>query len=89
MIAREANMDGELHVEGDCCGDDTILGRACPRCGARQHRQPVYSAIAELCERCPADQHQWRPRGTYRTDSMHDGAGVAGSFTISSTLKRP
>ena len=82
MSAREAVMDGELHVEGECCDEDSILGRACPRCGARQHRQPVYGGIADLCERCPADQHQWSPRGSHLTDDMHDGAGVAGSFTI-------
>lgn len=71
-------MDGELHVEGECCGEDDIMGRECPRCGGRLHQQPVYGGIANNCEVCG---DHWFPRGTFATDHMVDGAGAAGSFT--------
>lgn len=59
---REACMDGELHVEGECCGENRIMGRVCA-CGGRLHQQPVYGGIADLCERCPRDESHWYPLG--------------------------
>lgn len=81
-LPREADMDGELHVEGECCGDGDIMGRECRKCGARRHQQPVYGGIADLCERCPEDADHWYPRGTYRTEEMVGDDGVAGSFLL-------
>jgi hypothetical protein len=63
--AREANMDGELHVTGACC-IDSIMGDDCPKCGGILHQQPVYHGIADLCEVCDIDV--WEPFGTYGTD---------------------
>lgn len=85
-MTREANMDGELHVEGECCGEGSILGRTCTKCGGRLHRQPVYGGVAELCERCPEDAAQWHARGTYRTDDMAGTEGKAGSFVIATPI---
>lgn len=83
---RETNMDGELHVEGECCEPGrSILGRWCRDCGARVHCQPVYGGIAETCEACPRHARHWETRGTYRTAEMADGVGVAGSSVVRAT----
>lgn len=78
---REANLDGDLHVEGakDCCH---ILGETCRRCGGFQHGQPVYGGILDVCEHCPDDADFWKPRGTYKTNYMIDGVGVTGSEVV-------
>lgn len=57
---RQADMDGDEHTTArDCC---TILGRTCQKCGGFVHVQPVYGALAELCEGCPEDAHYWHGR---------------------------
>jgi hypothetical protein len=53
---RTADLDGEIHTEGECCKSWS----PCPRCGARQHTQGIYGGLMTLCERCPADADYWR-----------------------------
>lgn len=59
---REANLDGSIHVEGDCC---VRVVEPCRRCGGPRHVQGAYGALLELCERCPEDAEAWQPAGTY------------------------
>lgn len=57
---RCSDMDGDEHTTArDCCA---ILGRECRKCGGFVHVQPVYGALAELCEGCPEDAHYWHAR---------------------------
>lgn len=59
ILPRWTVMDGEYHVEGDCCRPGDGLGRTCRVCGSRVHTQPVYAGIFEVCERC--NDHDWQP----------------------------
>lgn len=78
---REANLDGVLHVSGECCGEHSIRGRRCPLCGGRVHVEPVISGDMEVCEDCPGESAgYWRPRGTYLTHTRDAGVGVATSM---------
>ena len=76
----EINIDGEIHVAGECCGDGYVTGSVCRRlvdgvaCGARVHEQPVYGGIATTCERC--DRKDWSVAGTYIKDSGGFCVGV-------------
>ena len=87
--AREANLDGELHVEGECCHERSILGMTCRAdgCGGRVHRQPIYGAIMEVCERCASDRPIWHTRGFFLTEAMVDDVGVEGSIVIGQRQK--
>lgn len=77
----EADLDGALHAAGVCCGEGSVLGRACRRegCGGRIHVQPFHRGQLRVCERCEADRGYWHPRGSYLTDRMVGGFGVEGS----------
>ena len=85
----EANLDGSLHVKGECCGPSSILGGRCPACGGRRHAQPIYGAIWYCCERCEDDADCWRPRGTFQcrgflTEKVID-VGFVGDEVIGET----
>lgn len=66
---RETNMDGSLHIEGDCCSHTRCYrlrdGRNCE--GVR-HFQGIYGGYMEACEVCPQDVEHWEPEGTYCRD---------------------
>ncbi len=72
---REANLDGSLHVEDDCCRSS----ERCRRCGGRQHTQGTtyYGGLITVCEGCSCDEDLWKPRGYYRTSEPH-GPGITG-----------
>lgn len=81
----EANLDGQLHVKGGCCGPSSILGGRCRACGSRLHRQPIYSGIWDCCERCEDDAGNWLPRGTFRCRGLDDrerDVGQAGDEVV-------
>jgi hypothetical protein len=69
---RHINLDGMLHfVGGVVCGCRVsgIMGKACRKCGALVHQQPIYGGIAEACERCDDDWIDGEP-------PKHDEIGV-------------
>jgi hypothetical protein len=80
----EADLDGTLHVAGECCGEGSILGRVCrrPGCEGRLHVQPICGGLCEVCERCEVERDHWRPRGTFLTDQMLGGFGVEDSSVL-------
>lgn len=53
-------IDGELHVEGQCCSPSGHGGSRCPKDGGRVHKQGVYGGMAYCCERCEHDAHYWQ-----------------------------
>lgn len=60
-LTRWIVLDGEYHVERDCCSPDGGLGKVCGKCGGRVHTQPVYAGLAEACEGCDTDWQQGPP----------------------------
>lgn len=56
---RWTNMDGQIHVTGECCDTGPMSGKACHKCGALVHQMPVYGGIMEICEKCPSDAECW------------------------------
>jgi len=66
MSAREADLDGMLHVEGgSCCRP----AGPCRACGGRRHIQGAFGGMLEVCEGCPRDAEQWRPAGTFSQEA--------------------
>jgi hypothetical protein len=82
---RETCMDGDLHIEGECCGEDSILGHACAGCGGRVHGQPVYGGIEYRCEGCEFDRCLWAPRGS--SVRCADGIGWSMPFPREEILR--
>lgn len=58
---READLDGELHVDGTCC---RYAEQHCRRCGSRLHSQGMYHGMLYSCSNCDPE---WQPHGTYRS----------------------
>lgn len=60
-IAMELDMDGMIHITGQCCSTSR-----CGKCGGRRHMQGTALGYMDACEVCDADR--WEPPLTYITE---------------------
>ena len=67
---RWSNVDGMLHVIGDCptCGSRRDVCRLCRQKSV--HYQPIWGGFVEICENC--DPNEWQSGEMPR----HDECGI-------------
>lgn len=49
---RWLDLDGFIHVVGDCPSCQPDQRMRCPKCGGRRHWQALHGGYADPCEKC-------------------------------------
>lgn len=65
--SRESNIDGTLHISGECCNDSSNELRCCSvvGCQGTVHTQSTTFGLVMSCDTCASQSRHWLPRGTY------------------------